>query len=171
MSNEIRTTIVGNLGKDAPELRFTPNGVPVCRFSVANTPRKREGDKFVDGEPTWVNVTAWRSLAQNVAESISAGDRVIVTGTLENRKWEDKEGNTRYSLDMTAEAVGPDLTWATAKPAKGVHDGAKERKATASREDPFESAATQRPAAGAAPANAEQQRAAQTAGAATDAPW
>lgn len=150
MSGEIYTTIVGNLADD-PELRHTTNGVPVCQMRVANTPRTfdRTTEKWVDAEPTWVRVVSWRNLAQNVADSLRKGERVIAYGKLENREYENKEGEKRYSLEMQAEAIGPDLTWVTAPTAKGVHDGAKDKKKAERREDPFDSA---QPAQAAAPA-------------------
>jgi single-strand DNA-binding protein len=161
MSGEMRATIVGNLGDDA-ELRFTPSGAAVCQFSVANTPRKldRTTNEWKDDEPTWVRVVAWRNLAQNAADTLKKGMRVIVTGELANRKWEDREGGTRYSLEMTADAIGPDLTFVTASLAKGVHDGARDKPSREPKKDPFDEAQAARPAANGA-ANADTQRAQQ----------
>ncbi|HEX8108524.1 MAG TPA: single-stranded DNA-binding protein [Kofleriaceae bacterium] len=144
-----KITIVGNIGKDAPELRFTGTGVPVCVFSVADTPRILDKNKqeWVDGETTWYRVNCWRDLAQNVAEGLAAGTRVIVTGSVRNRKYQDKEGNDRFSLEIEADAVGPDLKWRTVKVLDGVHEGAKKGGQRGPTEDPFESASTSRPAA------------------------
>lgn len=116
MYNEPIITIVGNVGSE-PELRFTPSGAAVCNFSVAVTPRRKnqQTQEWEDGEPTWYRVNAWRSLAENLAESIMKGSRVIVVGRLENRKYESREGGTGYSLEITADACGPDCQWATAK--------------------------------------------------------
>lgn len=114
MANEPIITIVGNVGSE-PELRFTPSGAAVCNFSVAVTPRRKNGDQWEDGEATWYRVNAWRGLAENIAESIQKGVRVIVQGRLENRKYESREGGTGYSLEITADACGPDLMWAHAR--------------------------------------------------------
>lgn len=171
MAGEIYATVVGNLGDD-PEMRFTASGVPVCQISIANTPRVRDNvsGEWKEADPTWVRVVCWRSLAQNVAESLRKGDRVVAYGKLENRAWEDKEGGKRYTLEMQAEAVGPDLTWVTAPTAKGVHEGAKERKRAARKEDPFlDDQSGQQPPQQAqqqarrAPANADESRASQAA--------
>jgi single-strand DNA-binding protein len=117
MANEPVITIVGNTGSD-PELRFTPSGAAVSNFSVCVTPRVKQGDQWVDGDATWYRVNAWRQLAENCAESIGKGMRVIVQGRLSNRKYTTPEGDVRYSLEITADAVGPDLQWATARVVK-----------------------------------------------------
>jgi single-strand DNA-binding protein len=117
MANEPVITIVGNTGSEA-ELRFTPSGAAVSNFSVCVTPRVKQGDQWVDGDATWYRVNAWRQLAENCAESIGKGMRVIVQGRLSNRKYTTPEGDVRYSLEITADAVGPDLQWATARVVK-----------------------------------------------------
>lgn len=125
MFNGIQTTLVGNITE--PELRFTPTGTAVCTFSVAVTERKldRATNEWKDGEPTWVRVAAWKGLAEHVAESLTKGSRVIVTGTLRNRPWKPEGSDeTRYSLEMTADAVGAELTWATAKVTKSARNSA-----------------------------------------------
>jgi single-strand DNA-binding protein len=115
MANEPVITIVGNTGSD-PELRFTPSGAAVSNFSVCVTPRvKNQAGEWVNGDPTWYRVNAWRGLAENCAESISSGMRVIVQGRLSNRKYDAPDGSPRYSLEITADAVGPDLMWAQAR--------------------------------------------------------
>ncbi|WP_166344969.1 single-stranded DNA-binding protein [Phytoactinopolyspora limicola] len=116
---DMTTTIVGNVGGD-PELRFTPTGAAVCNASVAVTPRtfNRLTQAWEDGETTWVRLNIWRELAEHVAESIEKGMRVIVTGRISNRRWENNEGETRYSLEMNVDAIGPDLRYATAKVTK-----------------------------------------------------
>jgi single-strand DNA-binding protein len=142
MTGEIHATIVGNLGDD-PEMRFTPSGTAVCKFPVANTARKRnDAGEYVDEEPTWVNVTCWRSLAENAVESLKRGTRVIVHGTMRNRPWEDKEGNKRYSLDMEAYALGVELTWNTVQVEKGAHTAKQGNRG----DDEWASASKQRPA-------------------------
>lgn len=115
MANEPIITIVGNVG-DEPEIRFTPSGAAVCNFRVAVTPRRKTPEgTWEDGDATWYRVNAWRGLAENIAESIVKGTRVIVQGRLENRKYETRDGGTGYSLEITADACGPDLMWATAR--------------------------------------------------------
>jgi len=143
LSGEIITTVVGNLADD-PELRFITDGTAVCKFRLANTPRVRNANgDWQDGEPTWVNVTCWRGLAENVAETLKRGSRAIAYGKLENRPYDDKEGVKRYSLDLTAEACGPDLTFATATITKTGGAGKK----APPRADAFEGASTERPTA------------------------
>lgn len=112
---ETSVTIVGNL-TDAPDLRFTPNGVPVADFTVAVNPRVRKGDEWVDGEPSFFRCQAWRQLGENVTESLSKGNRVIVTGTLKQESWEGEDGTRRSLVRIEATEVGPSLKWAVAEP-------------------------------------------------------
>lgn len=122
MINETRITVVGNVGED-PDLRFTPSGAAVATFSVAVTPRRKDPNtnEWKDGDATWYRVNVWRGLAENVAETIRKGMRVIVVGNLAARAWENKEkGTSGVSWEVTAEAVGPDLTWATAAVSKAA---------------------------------------------------
>jgi single-strand DNA-binding protein len=109
------TTIVGNLTEN-PELRYTTNGAPVANFTVAVTPRVKDGDGWKDGETSFLRVTAWRQLAEHAADSLSKGDRVLVYGTLRQRSWETPEGERRSTVEVQAEELGPSLKWATAKP-------------------------------------------------------
>ena len=109
------TTIVGKL-TDTPELRYTPNGAPVASFTVAVTPRVKDGDGWKDGETSFFRCTAWRSLAENLAESLTKGTRVMVQGRLQQRSWETDAGEKRSVVEVQAEEVGPSLRWATAKP-------------------------------------------------------
>jgi single-strand DNA-binding protein len=109
------TTIVGNL-TEHPELRFTANGAAVANFTVAVTPRVKDGDGWKDGETSFLRVTAWRQLAEHAADSLSKGDRVLVYGTLRQRSWETPEGERRSVVEVQAEELGPSLRWATAKP-------------------------------------------------------
>lgn len=111
--NEPNVTLVGNLSGE-PELRLTPSGVPVCKFRMAQTPRIKDGTEWKDGEPLWMNVTAWRNLGENVAETLKSGMRVIVTGRLEQRTYDHKDGHKVTVIDLTADSVGPDLAYATA---------------------------------------------------------
>jgi single-strand DNA-binding protein len=111
---DTHVTITGNLTED-PELRFTPNGAPVANLRVAVTPRVKDGDGWKDGETSFFQVTAWRTLAENLAESLTKGARVMVYGTLRQRSWETDAGEKRSVVEVQAEEVGPSLRWATAK--------------------------------------------------------
>lgn len=111
-------TIVGALGAD-PEIRFTPSGKAVASFQVAVNRRKRDqSGAWTDDGADWHSVQAWGALAENVAESLTKGTRVVVTGRLESREWQDREGHKRISWEITAQAVGADLSFATAKVTK-----------------------------------------------------
>lgn len=107
-------TLVGNLVRE-PELKFLPSGVALCEFGVAINSRRKEGDKWVDGDPEFYDITCWRELGENVAESIMKGQRVVIIGKLNFRSWETDDGSKRSKISVTAEAVGPDLRWATAQ--------------------------------------------------------
>lgn len=116
MSGEPVVTLVGNCAAE-PDIRFLPSGVPVCNFTIAATPRVKQGETWVDGETMWVRCAAWRQLAENVVESLQKGTRVIVSGRLKVRSYE-KDGEKRTSIEMDVDAVGPELRYATAKVAK-----------------------------------------------------
>jgi single-strand DNA-binding protein len=109
-------TIVGNMTRDA-ELRFTSSGTAVASFGVVFNKRTKNGDKWEDGDPQFFDVTCWRSLAENVAESLEKGTRVVVTGRLEYQTWE-KDGDKRSKVQIVADEVGPSLRWATAEVSK-----------------------------------------------------
>ena len=123
MSNDTTITIVGNLTAD-PEMRFTPNGSAVANFSVAATPRRydTQASAWVDGEALFMRCTAWRDLAENITETLSKGQRVIVTGRLRANRWETPEGEKRFSVDLDVDDIGPSLRWATAKVTKVTRD-------------------------------------------------
>jgi single-strand DNA-binding protein len=108
-------SLIGNLTDD-PELRFTPNGAAVANFRLAVTPRIKDGDGWKDGETSFFRINVWRDLAENAKESLSKGDRVLVTGRLRTRSWETPEGERRSVVEVEAEEVGPSLKWATATP-------------------------------------------------------
>ena len=103
-------TVVGNVTRD-PELRFTPGGAPVANFGLAWN-RKDQNDEEV---VSFFDITCWRSLAENVAESITKGQRVIVYGRLDQRSWENQEGERRSKVEIVADEVAPSLVWATAE--------------------------------------------------------
>lgn len=121
--NETQVTLVGNIGGGDPELRLTPSGVSVAKFRMAATPRKREGDKWVDGEPSWFSVTVWRQQAENVVNSLKNGMRVIVQGNLTIRNYETPDGKKGTSADVDATSIGVELTFATAVVTKAVKSG------------------------------------------------
>ena len=109
-------TIVGNLVDD-PELRYTPAGQPVARFRIASTPRYQDGrtGEWKDGDTLFLTCVAWRQLAENTAESLTRGARVIVTGRLRQRSYETKEGEKRTVYEVQADELGPSLRNASAK--------------------------------------------------------
>ncbi|GAA1879116.1 single-stranded DNA-binding protein [Asanoa iriomotensis] len=115
MSGEPTITVIGNLTDD-PELRFTPSGAAVARFRVASTPRylDRQSNEWRDGEPLFLSCSIWRQPAENVAESLSRGSRVIVTGRLRQRTYETREGEKRTVIELEADEIGPSLRYATA---------------------------------------------------------
>jgi single-strand DNA-binding protein len=117
MANEIPVTLVGYLARD-PELRFLPSGKAVASLSMGVSNRVKEGETWVDGETTWFSVSVWEGFAENVVESLHKGDRVIVQGGMFTRAYTTKEGEKRTSLEVRAEAIGPDLRYATATVAK-----------------------------------------------------
>jgi single-strand DNA-binding protein len=117
MSNETFVTVIGNLTAD-PEIRFTPSGAAVANFTIASTPRKfnKQTNEWDDGDTLFMRCTAWQEMAENVVESLIKGTRVVAYGRLEQRSYEDREGNQRTVVEMRVEEVGPSLRWATAQP-------------------------------------------------------
>ena len=124
MAGETVITVIGNLTGD-PELRFTPNGVPVANFTVASTPRTfdRQTNEWRDGEAMFLNCSVWRQFAENVAESLSKGMRVIVNGNLKARSYEDRNGNRRTSYEIDVIEIGPSLKFAAAKVSRNQSSG------------------------------------------------
>ena len=116
MAGDTTITVVGNLTAD-PELRFTPSGAAVANFTVASTPRTfdRQSQEWKDGEALFLRCNVWRQAAENVAESLTRGSRVIVTGRLKQRSFETKEGEKRTVIELDVEEVGPSLKYAAAK--------------------------------------------------------
>ena len=111
-------TVVGNVTRD-PELRFTPGGAAVASFGLAWNKRKQDGED----EGSFFDVTCWRSLAENVAESITKGTRVVVQGTLSQRSWENQEGERRSKVEIVADEVAPSLLWASAEISRNEFKG------------------------------------------------
>ncbi|MEU6246997.1 single-stranded DNA-binding protein [Glycomyces sp. NPDC047010] len=116
MAGETVITVIGNLVDD-PELRYTPSGAAVAKFRIASTPRTfdRESNQWKDGEALFLTCSVWRQYAENVAESLSRGTRVIVQGRLKQRSYETREGEKRTVYELDVEEVGPALRFSTAK--------------------------------------------------------
>jgi single-strand DNA-binding protein len=119
MAGETVITVVGNLTDD-PELRFTPSGAAVASFTVAATPRTfdKNTNEWKDGDALFLRCSIWRQAAENVAESLTKGMRVVVQGRLKQRSYETREGEKRTVVELDVEEVGPSLKYATAKVTK-----------------------------------------------------
>jgi single-strand DNA-binding protein len=152
MANETVITVVGNLVDD-PELRFTPSGAAVAKFRIASTPRvyDKQTSEWRDGDALFLTCSVWRQAAENVAESLAKGVRVIVQGRLKQRSYEDGQGVKRTVYELDVDEVGPTLARATAKVTKNQAGGGN-RGGTPT-DDPW---------GGAGPANAQQQGGGQT---------
>jgi single-strand DNA-binding protein len=124
MAGETPITVVGNLTAD-PELRFTPSGAAVANFTVASTPRTfdRQSNEWKDGEALFLNCSVWRQAAENAAESLTRGMRVIVSGRLKARSYETREGEKRTVFEIDVDEVGPSVKYATAKVTKTSRSG------------------------------------------------
>jgi single-strand DNA-binding protein len=116
MAGDTIITVIGNLTSD-PELRFTPSGAAVANFTVASTPRTldKASGEWKDGEALFLRCNIWRQAAENVAESLTRGARVVVQGRLKQRSFETKEGEKRTVVELEVEEIGPSLKYATAK--------------------------------------------------------
>ena len=155
MAGDTIITVVGNLTAD-PELRFTPSGAAVANFTVASTPRiyDRQTGEWKDADALFMRCNVWREAAENVAESLTRGSRVIVTGRLKQRSFETREGEKRTVVELEVDEIGPSLRYATAKVTKasrggggggfggggGGGGGGAKAAATESQEDPWGSA-------------------------------
>ncbi len=116
MAGDTIITVIGNITGD-PELRFTPSGAAVANFTVASTPRQfdRQSNEWKDQETLFMRCSVWREAAENIAESLVRGNRVVVTGRLKSRSYETKEGEKRTVVELEVDEVGPSLRYATAK--------------------------------------------------------
>lgn len=116
MSNDTSLTVIGNLTSD-PELRFSPSGAAVANFTVASTPRTfdKNANEWKDGETLFLRASIWREAAENVAESLTKGCRVIVSGRLKSRTYDTKEGEHRTVMELEVDEIGPSLKTASAK--------------------------------------------------------
>lgn len=117
-------TVVGNIVAD-PELRFTPSGAPVANFRVASTPRRfnSQTNQWEDGEAMFLTCNVWRQAAENVAESLTKGMRIIVTGRLKSRSFQTREGENRTVFEIDVDEVGPSLRYASAQVARNPREG------------------------------------------------
>ena len=124
MAGDTIITVIGNLTAD-PELRFTPSGAAVANFTVASTPRMfdRQTNEWKDGEALFLRCNIWREAAENVAESLTRGSRVIVQGRLKQRSFETREGEKRTVVELEVDEIGPSLKYATAKVNKASRSG------------------------------------------------
>ncbi|UAV84806.1 putative ssDNA binding protein [Glutamicibacter phage BIM BV-113] len=131
MAGETLITVIGNLTAD-PELRFTPSGSAVANFTIASTPRTfdRQSNEWKDGEALFLRASVWREAAENVAETLTKGMRVIAQGFLKSRSYDTKEGERRTVMELEVQEIGPSLRYASAKvtrTARGNGEGAAGR--------------------------------------------
>ena len=125
MSNETKLTIIGNLTAP-PELRFTLSGAAVANFTIASTPRNfdKASNEWKDGDTLFLRCSAWRELAENIAESLTdKGTRVVATGNLVQRSYEDREGQKRTVVELQVDEIGPSLRYASAKVTRAQRSG------------------------------------------------
>jgi single-strand DNA-binding protein len=146
-ANDTTITIVGNLTDD-PELRFTPTGVAMAKFRIASTPRMydKASSAWKDGEALFMVCTAWRDLAENIAESLIRGARVVATGRLRQSRWETPEGEKRSMIQLDVDEIGPSLRFATATVKKLSRSNGKGNAAAAPADDPWATPSAARPA-------------------------
>jgi len=124
MAGETVITVIGNLTGD-PELRFTPTGAAVANFTVASTPRTfdRQSNEFKDGDTLFMRCSIWREAAENVAESLTKGTRVIASGRLVQRSYETREGEKRTVVELQVDEIGPSMRYASAKVTRAQRSG------------------------------------------------
>lgn len=131
-----QVTIIGNLTAE-PELRFTASGAAVAGFTIAHTPRVKQGDQWVDGEALYLRCTLWREAAENACDSLEKGSRVIAIGKLKQRSYETREGEKRTVVELEVEEIGPSLKWSIAKPQKMNRANTKAPKTEVRDDDPW----------------------------------
>lgn len=124
MAGETTITVVGNLTSD-PELRFTPSGSAVANFTIASTPRTfdRQSSEWKDGETLFLRASVWREAAENVAETLTKGTRVVAQGRLKSRTYDTKEGEKRTVMELEVDEIGPSLRYASAKVSRTQRSG------------------------------------------------
>lgn len=143
MAGETVITVVGNLTAD-PELRYTQNGLPVANFTIASTPRHfdRQANEWKDDEALFLRCSIWRDFAENVTASLTKGSRVIATGRLKQRSYEDRDGNKRISIELEVDEIGPSLRYAQAAVQKIQRDGMTRQQPSAYQQEQDEAWAT-----------------------------
>ncbi|MYW03483.1 single-stranded DNA-binding protein [Streptomyces sp. SID3343] len=136
MAGDTVITVIGNLTAD-PELRFTPNGAAVANFTIASTPRvfDRQTNEWKDGEALFLRCSAWKQLAENIAESLAKGSAVIAQGRLKQRSYE-KDGQKRTVVELEVDEIGPSLKWATAQVTKASLGGGAQQQRGARQQPP-----------------------------------
>ena len=161
MAGETVITVVGNLTAD-PELRYTQNGLPVANFTIASTPRNfdRQANEWKDGEALFLRASVWREFAEHVAGSLTKGSRVIATGRLKQRSYQDREGNNRTAIELEVDEIGPSLRYATAQVTRaassgggggGNYGGGQQSRPQVQQEEPWASPGSAAPDAWSAP--------------------
>lgn len=138
MAGETQVTVVGNLTAD-PELRFTPSGAAVANFTIASTPRvfDKNTNEYKDGETLFMRCSIWRRAAENVAESLTKGVRVIAQGRLVQRSYETREGEKRTVVELQVDEVGPSLRAATASVTRIAPGEGQARRERGGQQDPW----------------------------------
>ena len=147
MAGETIITVVGNLTAD-PELRYTQNGLAVANFTIASTPRTfdRATNDWKDGEALFLRASCWREFAEHVAGSLTKGSRVIATGRLKQRSYDDRDGNKRIAIELEVDEIGPSLRYATAQVTRASGGGGGSRNQVSAADEPWAASA---PAGGA----------------------
>ncbi|MFI2478691.1 single-stranded DNA-binding protein [Nocardia xishanensis] len=135
-AGDTTTTVIGNMTAD-PELKYTPNGVAVANFTVASTPRTydRASNEWKDGAALFMRCSVWREAAENLAESLTRGARVILFGRLKQRNWTTDDGQKRSTIELEVDEVGPSLRFATAKVTRTTRSAAKASRPAAAESD------------------------------------
>ncbi len=146
MAGETIITVVGNLTAD-PELRYTQNGLAVANFTIASTPRTfdRQANDWKDGEALFLRASCWREFAEHVAGSLTKGSRVIATGRLKQRSYDDRDGNKRTAIELEVDEIGPSLRYATAQVTRasgGSSGGGGRGQVSGGAEEPWAASAT-----------------------------
>src|SRR6185437_6152170 len=136
MAGETIITVVGNLTAD-PELRYTQGGLAVANFTIASTPRTfdRAANDWKDGDPLFLRASCWREFAEHVAGSLAKGSRVIASGRLRQRSYQDREGQNRTSIELEVDEIGPSLRYATAQVTRAASGQSSGSQAPASQPD------------------------------------
>ncbi|MFE5877784.1 single-stranded DNA-binding protein [Rhodococcus sp. NPDC056506] len=144
MAGDTIITVIGNLTADA-ELRYTPAGAAVANFTVASTPRTfdRNSNEWKDGDALFMRCNIWKEAAENVAESLTRGSRVIVSGRLKQRSYETREGEKRTVVELEVDEIGPSLKYATAKVNKANRNGGGQQRSSQGGDDPWGAAPQQ----------------------------